>query len=109
MMILKIIDKLWINKPRVLVWYFYKIDQVLDIYVQDHNPQFQHRQTNSQLLVGSIFSTKKHMNAYELHFLIVGLNKSILRRQRYKKDPFLGQDQQEIAHHQPNKYFRRQI
>ena len=60
MMILKIVGKLWINKPRVLVWYFYKIDQVLDIYVQDHNPQFQHRQTNSQLLIGSIFTRKTY-------------------------------------------------
>ena len=37
-------------------------------------------------------------------FFIVGLNKSI-----HEKDSFLEQDQQEIAHHQPSKYFRRQI
>ena len=70
--------------------------------MQDHNPQFPHRQTNSQLLIGSNLS----LCFYEKIAFIytVGLNNSI-----HKKDRFLGQDQQEIAHQQPNKYFRRQI
>ena len=60
-----------IYKPRVFLWYFCKIDQVLDILLLDHNRQFQRKQTNSLLLFGSycnityVFKTFEYLPSYE--------------------------------------------